>query len=842
MTESRVYLFIKLVEKIIHDNRDKLNSARLRISVNKLSIRHPVLDNIKIHNDLTIHSGKPKYEDVPDKDETMVAVQAVLVAVYKLLKVLVGPADAKRRLREPTKEFISRNWKDMMVTGLDRFLPQLSLLDEVKVNLESLGKKPREVQVAKIFERLFSNYLNDLTQTIAISTYQRKVATLSKDDPLLQKLDIKSDGTVNIGMEGENVEDVVRALAGVFDSFVDIISFAFGVEGALERAKHIVLPTLEIYGGMPDELGITSYILKGALSKTVRCNIKGLDKLFPGGLARGTSLLLLMPSGPERKLFMDHVVKADIQTGASLMVALSSDSVAAFRSRMKEMGVRTKGYEDRAMLKLIDWHSFRDERVVGVEEQENILKSSRDLTHLGIAFDMSLKKIANAPTKRGVVEVISPALKMFDSQKVYSFCEAVKDKLKDAEVTTIFIVEKELHDPRTLASLQQLFDGVLDVEKEKGARDMQIALVSMRGSSVESKYYPLVLMKKRIEVVVEDDEKKAKKKKGAKAKKEAKAGPGELTKADEAKREKWKQEAVILVSQKKFKKALRAFDKALAIDPGDETTWYGRGVMSLHGLEDPDIAIESFKAVLDLDPKFYDAWYHMGKAHYMKQELDQATKMFIRAKRGHSNFHWYSTEEILCPTCAEVLKKDAAECPTCGEELTPVVEAEPEKQEPALEPEEEVEYVECPNCQTVVEATATECPGCGAIFAMPGEETVEEKRDLVQCLKEASKAQDWDYALECIDGMIAEDDDEKNFLKKGAILAKLERHNEALDAYKEILKRNPKNVDVLFHVGKTLYAMGRFKNAIKYTRLYLKANPKSKRAEQLIKDCQDAMK
>jgi hypothetical protein len=109
---------------------------------------------------------------------------------------------------------------------------------------------------------------------------------------------------------------------------------------------------------------------------------------------------------------------------------------------------------------------------------DGILRCSVDLINVGIAFSRAIAELPEVEDKRAVVEILSPALNEYDLQKVYGFAQSTKAKLEKIGFTSLFLVEKEMHDSVSLSTLLQPFDGVIDIgtrprrgqDSEKGRR------------------------------------------------------------------------------------------------------------------------------------------------------------------------------------------------------------------------------------------------------------------------------------------------------------------------------------------------------------------------------------
>ena len=82
----------------------------------------------------------------------------------------------------------------------------------------------------------------------------------------------------------------------------------------------------------------------------------------------------------------------------------------------------------------------------------------RSLTNLSIAFTRAIKSLKSFPIRRAIVDIFSPATSTYDFDTTNKFIHTMAAKLREANFTTLFFVDKEMHDSEQLASIHSLFD------------------------------------------------------------------------------------------------------------------------------------------------------------------------------------------------------------------------------------------------------------------------------------------------------------------------------------------------------------------------------------------------
>ena len=96
--------------------------------------------------------------------------------------------------------------------------------------------------------------------------------------------------------------------------------------------------------------------------------------------------------------------------------------------------------------------------------------------------------------------------------------------------------------------------------------------------------------------------------------------------------EDWLNQGSALYNQSKYDEAIKAFDKAIEIDPQLEQAWYYKG-MALKGLGKYEEAIQAYDKVLEINPRYAGAWYHKGMALNLLGLTAESHSAYSRAKK-----------------------------------------------------------------------------------------------------------------------------------------------------------------------------------------------------------------
>src|SRR5439155_1057865 len=156
--------------------------------------------------------------------------------------------------------------------------------------------------------------------------------------------------------------------------------------------------------------------------------ISGFDAVVEGGLPAGSSVVLQGPPGQEKLRFALTFLAEGLKSGASGLVLISSQSPDAVLSDLRGLGVDIDAVTRENRLRIVDWYSWSEETVTDVEERGIVVRSSIDLTNLGVALSRAIAALSGETGCRSVIELLSPAMNAYELTQVYAFAQSAKKK------------------------------------------------------------------------------------------------------------------------------------------------------------------------------------------------------------------------------------------------------------------------------------------------------------------------------------------------------------------------------------------------------------------------------
>jgi KaiC/GvpD/RAD55 family RecA-like ATPase len=492
---NRTTIYIELIQEILNANKDILSLDFIRNGLAGLTEESPILAKLTINDDFQLEST------MPDFDGVLEALKTFVNFLHFYVQKLIPEKDVEHRFVKVAEEYIHEHSieileSDLMTYFSPNFFEDKSRKENLDINL--LRNEEPKKQVLIVYETLFTVYLQEAFKTDDRGLFFSEVLKLKKTFPILNQFLITQSGDVTIiPKEDDTAESLVELLGEVFDYFVDFSTPSLGSDMAFRRAREIITSILELLEDIPDKLGITNYILKGALAKRIPTGIDGFDPMIEGGIPRGKSILIQASAGSEKNFFVSHFIKHNLEHNSSFIVTLAKIPPKIFKVQMKTLGLKTANYLKRGQLKIIDWYSWRKS---GEEEEpesqsDSIIQAGDDLSKLWMAVEKSLLSFSYSPTKCAVFNILTPALSIFEYDQVFNFLQEIIGKFKEKDITAIFIIDKDAHDQMEIAKLRVLFDGVIDIESEEmeGKVTRKIRVLSMRGTDFDPDFKNIIL-------------------------------------------------------------------------------------------------------------------------------------------------------------------------------------------------------------------------------------------------------------------------------------------------------------------------------------------------------------
>src|SRR3989441_3635328 len=384
--------------------------------------------------------------------------------------------------------------------------------------------------------------------------------------------------------------------------------------------------------------------------------VPGFDAMVQGGLPVGSSVVLQGPPGQEKLRFALTFLAEGLKSGGSGLVVTSSQSPDAVIAELRELGVNLDSVTNENRLRVIDWYSWSEETVQDIEDRGIVIRSSIDLTNLGVALSRAIASLTGGGSRRAVIELLSPATSSYEVTQVYAFAQSAKRKFDRHQFTSLVLLEKEMHSGAQLTTLHQPFDGVIEIERTRSGDRIvrKIGVLHLKDTAPDPTFRVLEISEAGMRVV-QDTLKPA--------------APGTTARGS------------VLESQDERAQRLRLIlqiaTERLKLNPRDADALFAMAAAQAT-LDDAKGGLETLDRLAVLDPAYPGLWVLKTKLHAKLGQADLARQSRMRAQQSEPEAAKAIDATVPCPMCESPVALDATSCANCGVKFTPTRSMEDE--------------------------------------------------------------------------------------------------------------------------------------------------------------------
>jgi PAS domain S-box-containing protein len=205
--------------------------------------------------------------------------------------------------------------------------------------------------------------------------------------------------------------------------------------------------------------------------------IKELDDAI-GEIRKGSNLLLMGPSMAGKEAILNHIISygATEKDNAVMMVTTREPAIQILdylKDKTPNLPLSNVGIVD-CVSKMFDNTAVETKNI-------KIVNSPVDLTGIGVKIsqffeDFYIKK--NIHNIQLHINSLSTIMMYSNLQTVFRFLNVYTGRIKAAEALGIYVIESGMHDEKSIATLKQLCDGMIEVKSENDKNFLKIVVPS----------------------------------------------------------------------------------------------------------------------------------------------------------------------------------------------------------------------------------------------------------------------------------------------------------------------------------------------------------------------------
>jgi KaiC/GvpD/RAD55 family RecA-like ATPase len=497
-------VLLDLVQALIRVNKGVVTLTNILGIQKKLMRQYPViLLKFKVDRDFNMTCK------MAGTEKELEALGKFLEEYIKTLMELVPPNTLLDKIYSTVKDLGQEAALELLASGSANLLP-FELVDQVRKaadfgdRLNKLRTSDARSQVLMVYERLYSRFLSDALGTLQpqetnFKAFCKKLEDLVKSHyQFIREFTIHPDLRVIIIAPEADLEDLLEALAHIYDSLVYGASQVWAPEETRNLGRRVALTVLGEFEEIPDVCGVTASLLRGALSSKVRTGVLGLDRLMDGGLDRNSNTLLVSPNLIERDFLLASFINKGFQAGEDVLVIVSKldterllDMLSENKPQSGQVGklklhvFRPKPGEGGEAVKLPGLEGAQPQKDTKLstggqaEGEAAKVDNPTDLIELNKFLVQQIKNYGPG-AKRALVEVLDEAKLAFGEERLYWYLTRYLNILKENGFSTLFLCSLEVMGKKQITDMLDLFENTLEIRKRSASFSYELGRVAAK--------------------------------------------------------------------------------------------------------------------------------------------------------------------------------------------------------------------------------------------------------------------------------------------------------------------------------------------------------------------------
>jgi KaiC/GvpD/RAD55 family RecA-like ATPase len=198
--------------------------------------------------------------------------------------------------------------------------------------------------------------------------------------------------------------------------------------------------------------------------------------VLEGGYVNPSNIMLIGPTGMEKAALGFHFAAAGKKTKENTFIICSDSTPANVIEKAKSIGIDLK--EDN--IRFIDCYSstLGGKKPLESTDRITIVPGPGALNDFSLALNDAIKK-STGKKLRVLFFSLSTFVLYNPKEAIIKFLTVIGGRLKNADATTIFVVEDGVHDKQLISLLEHSMDGKYQIIEKEGKNELEIPTIGM---------------------------------------------------------------------------------------------------------------------------------------------------------------------------------------------------------------------------------------------------------------------------------------------------------------------------------------------------------------------------
>ncbi|MCX9084389.1 MAG: recombinase RecA [Candidatus Methanoperedens sp.] len=207
--------------------------------------------------------------------------------------------------------------------------------------------------------------------------------------------------------------------------------------------------------------------------------IKELDAVI-GGIRKGSNIMLIGPPMSGKEIILNHILYHGAILNENAIITVTTREPAKhiidwFHDNNLELPMERIGIVD-CVSKTLGGNASETPNI-------KIASSPVDLTGIGVKISQFLEEFYMKKNNQNIqlhINSLSTILMYSNIQTVFRFLHVFTGRIKAAGALGIYVIESGMHDEQAIATLKQLFDGMIEIKSENDKNYIRIIGISSK--------------------------------------------------------------------------------------------------------------------------------------------------------------------------------------------------------------------------------------------------------------------------------------------------------------------------------------------------------------------------